>query len=134
MNPTGRSGHTARVKNQEPPTDQPTGKHPAGGRIARLAGLNRPIATMKNNLTKIAAALTLLALCAAPVQAKLAWNKKAKKFDPAVTSCTACHVPEKPKKGDPLSERGDWLMEQKQKLGVKEVKLEWLKDYPKFGQ
>lgn len=88
---------------------------------------------MKTALLKFAAAVALLALGAAPVQAKLAWNKKAKKFDPAVTSCTACHIPEKPKKGDPLSERGEWLVEQKKKLGEKEVKLEWLKDYPKFG-
>lgn len=103
------------------------------------AGLLRvTLATSPNMKThrvfKFAALCTLLACAAAPLQAKLAWNKKSKKFDPACTACTACHVPEKPKKGDPLSERGEWLVEQKKKLGAKEVNLEWLKDYPKNGQ
>ncbi|MDP2138381.1 MAG: hypothetical protein Q8J74_11080 [Candidatus Didemnitutus sp.] len=86
------------------------------------------------SLFKLAATVALLALVAAPLQAKLAWNKKAKKYDPAVTSCTACHVPEKPKKDDPLSERGLWLVAEKERLGAKEVNLEWLKDYPNFGK
>ncbi|MBA4136149.1 MAG: hypothetical protein C0518_02390 [Opitutus sp.] len=104
------------------------------GRRTLPIGPSQPIPVMKNRMIKLGAAFALLALCAAPVQAKLAWNKKAKKFDATITACTACHVPEKPKKGDPLSERGEWLVQQKQKLGVKEVSLEWLKDYPKAGQ
>lgn len=89
---------------------------------------------MNNRLIKLGAAFALLALCAAPLQAKLAWNKKAKKYDPAITACTACHIPEKPKKGDPLSPLGDWLVEQKKQRGAKEVNLEWIKDYPKTGK
>lgn len=92
---------------------------------------------MNKSLLKIGAAFTLLAFAAAPVQAKLAWNKKAKKYDAAVTACTACHVDEKPKKDDhgkPYSERGQWMMDQKEKKGAKEIDLSWLKDYPNNGK
>lgn len=85
-------------------------------------------------MLKVGAAVTLLALCAAPLQAKLAWNKKAKKYDAAITGCTACHVPEKPKKGDPLSERGQWMVDEKARRNAKEISLEWLTDYPKHGK
>jgi len=75
------------------------------------------------------------ALLCTPAQAKLAWNKKARAFDPAVTSCTACHVNEKPKKkNEPLSERGKWLMEQKEIRKAKDIDLSWLKDYPNNGK
>ncbi|MDP1579464.1 MAG: hypothetical protein Q8M02_04245 [Candidatus Didemnitutus sp.] len=85
-------------------------------------------------LLKVAASVVLLALVAAPLQAKLAWNKKAKKYDSSITACTACHVPEKPKKNDPLSERGQWLVDEQARRGAKEINLEWLKDYPNFGK
>jgi cytochrome c553 len=90
--------------------------------------------TIKPTL-KVTAVLTLLALLAGPLQAKLAWNKKARAFDAGVTACTSCHVNEKPtKKGEPLSERGEWLVQQKEKLGAKQVDLAWLKDYPNNGK
>lgn len=73
-------------------------------------------------------------LLCVPVQAKLAWNKKARAFDPGVTSCLSCHVNKKPKKDEPLSERGQWLVEQKAKRQAKEMDLSWLKDYPNNGK
>ena len=70
-----------------------------------------------------------------PVQAKLAWNKKSRALDAGVTACTSCHVNEKPKKkGEPMSERGQWLMDQKAKRQAKDIDLTWLKDYPNNGK
>ena len=70
-----------------------------------------------------------------PAQAKLAWNKKSRAIDAGVTACTSCHVNEKPKKkGEPLSERGQWLMDEKAKRQAKEIDLTWLKDYPNNGK
>ncbi len=84
---------------------------------------------------KVIAGLTLVALLAGPLQAKLAWNKKARAFDAGVTGCTSCHVNEKPKKkGEPLGERGKWLLEQKEKRQAKDMDLSWLKDYPNNGK
>ena len=84
---------------------------------------------------KVTAVLTLLALLAGPLQAKLAWNKKARAYDAGVTACTSCHVNEKPKKkGEPMSERGQWMMDQKEKRQAKDIDLSWLKDYPKNGK
>jgi len=83
---------------------------------------------------KLATALSLLAVMAAPLQAKLAWNKKARTYDAGVTSCTSCHVNKKPKKGEALSERGQWLVGLKEKKQVKDIDLSWLKDYPANGK
>lgn len=91
---------------------------------------------MKNSLLpKLCALGALAAFVAAPLQAKLAWNKKAKAYDPGVTNCTSCHANEKPKKkGEPMTERGKWLLEQKEKRQAKELDLSWLKDYPGNGK
>jgi len=86
---------------------------------------------MKNALLlKFCALGVLAAFVAAPLQAKLAWNKKAKAFDPGVTSCLSCHQQKKPAKGDPLAERGQWLVDQKEKRQAKEIDLAWLKEFP----
>ncbi|MDI1320393.1 MAG: hypothetical protein PSW75_09410 [bacterium] len=86
-------------------------------------------------ILKIAAVLSLLALLAGPLQGKLAWNKKARTYDAGVTGCTSCHVNEKPKKkGEPMSERGKWLLEQMEKRKAKEIDLSWLKDFPANGK
>lgn len=90
---------------------------------------------MNTKLTvKPIAALVFASLLTVPVHAKLAWNKKAKAHDAGVTGCISCHSQEKPKKGEPLSERGEWLVQQKEKLGAKQVDLAWLKDYPNNGK
>lgn len=90
--------------------------------------------TMKTNRVLLAgAAVAIATLFAVPAQAKLAWNKKAKEFDAAAGSCIACHTKKKPKKNDPLNERGEWLVEQKKAKAAEDVDLSWLKDYPKNG-
>jgi len=87
--------------------------------------------------TQTAAVLAVIGLLAAPVQGKLAWNKKAKVFDAGVTACTSCHVDEKPNKkdhGKPLTPRGQWMMDQKETMKAKAIDLAWLKDYPGNGK
>jgi len=104
----------------------------------RLSGPSPTRSAMKpRHLVPFAAALALLTALAVPVQAKLAWNKKAQKYDPAIKACTACHVDEKPKKDDhgkPLTERGQWLLDQKAAKGAKDIDLSWLKDFPNNGK
>ncbi len=86
-------------------------------------------------ILKFVAVLSLLALLAGPLQAKLAWNKKARVYDAGVTSCTSCHVNEKPKKkGEPLTERGQWMVEQQEKRQAKDIDLSWLKEFPGNGK
>ncbi len=81
-------------------------------------------------------ALFILAASAAlSVQAKPAFVKKAKDmgFD-YIQNCQSCHVDKMPKKdakGEPFSEIGKFLMEQKAKHKAEEIDLNWLKDYKK---
>jgi hypothetical protein len=48
--------------------------------------------------------------------------------------CQYCHVSRMPQKAsytpDDLNDRGKWLMATKGKQGAKDVKAEWLKQYP----
>ena len=69
-----------------------------------------------------------------PLQAKLPWVKKAQALGfTEITSCASCHSSDKPKKGDPLGERGKWLQCEKTRRNASEVDVAWLKDYPKKG-
>lgn len=71
--------------------------------------------------------LLLLSGWSASVHAKATWVKKAQAIDPAVKDCLACHTT---KKGRELNAtRGQFLMDRKNELGVKDVDLEWLRDY-----
>ena len=49
-------------------------------------------------------------------------------------NCQYCHVAAMPKKEgfkpDDLNERGKWLLGEKDKQKAKDVKAEWLKNYP----
>ena len=49
-------------------------------------------------------------------------------------NCQYCHVSKMPQKDrfkpDDLNERGKWLMTEKDKQGAKDVKTDWLKEYP----
>jgi hypothetical protein len=64
--------------------------------------------------------------------APLVGKAKAKGY-PA-KNCQYCHVSAVPKKDsfkpDDLNDRGKWLMAEKDKQKVKEIDVEWLKDYP----
>jgi mono/diheme cytochrome c family protein len=71
-----------------------------------------------------------LALAGTPAQAKLPWVKKAQGMGFAeIKNCASCHSSEKPKKGEPMADRGKFLMDLKEKNKAKEVDLAWLKDY-----
>ncbi len=49
-------------------------------------------------------------------------------------NCQYCHTSAMPKKEtfkpDDLNERGKWMMFEKDKQKAKDIKVEWLKDYP----
>lgn len=129
-------GHTRGMKTRNQPTvrdpaDQLGAENAAGARV----NPSTPEAMKTNPTLNVTALLVFAALAAAPLQAKLAWNKKARAYDAGITACTSCHVNEKPKKkGEPLSERGQWLVEQKEKRQAKDIDLTWLKDYPNNGK
>jgi hypothetical protein len=59
---------------------------------------------------------------------------KAKEKGYPAKSCQYCHVSTMPKKDtykpEDLNERGKWLMSEKDKQKAKDVKAEWLKNYP----
>jgi hypothetical protein len=59
--------------------------------------------------------------------AKATWVKKAQAIDPAVKDCLACHITKKGR--DINASRGQFLMDRKKELGLKDVDLQWLKDY-----
>jgi hypothetical protein len=52
---------------------------------------------------------------------------KAKKF--GARDCRFCHATAEG--GEPLSERGQWLVKEKERRGAQEVDPEWLADYKK---
>lgn len=58
----------------------------------------------------------------------------AKKSGMPVKNCQYCHTVALPKKEgftpDELNARGKWMMTEKDKQKAKEVKADWLKDYP----
>ncbi len=63
--------------------------------------------------------------------ATLPLQKKAKELGFDATNCQYCHVEKLPKKGAVThNARGTWLIAEKEKRGVKEVDVAWLKDYP----
>ena len=111
---------------------------PKSRRRFRPGGALSHSRTLQNmKMLQTVAVLAGLGLLAAPVQAKLAWNKKAKTFDAGVTACTSCHVDEKPNKkdhGKPLTPRGQWMVDQKEARKTKEMSLAWLKEYPGNGK
>ena len=63
--------------------------------------------------------------------ATLAYQKKAKELGiTCVQNCQSCHVDKLPKKGaSKANERGQWLIDQKEKRKVKEIDVAWLKEY-----
>ena len=62
--------------------------------------------------------------------ATLEMQKQAKAAGFEVANCLYCHNEKLPKKGAVTSnERGQWLADQKQKKGAKEIDFAWLKDY-----
>jgi mono/diheme cytochrome c family protein len=87
--------------------------------------------------SKLAASATfiLVSLAAAlPAAATPQLFTQAKGAGLPAQNCQYCHVAAVPKKEgfkpDDLNERGKWLLAEKDKQKAKEIKTEWLKNYP----
>jgi len=82
-------------------------------------------------LSSLALALGLVLSGARPARATMEMQKKAKEAGfKESTSCLYCHNEKLPKKGAVTNnDRGQWLADQKQKKGAKEIDVTWLKDY-----
>ena len=82
----------------------------------------------------IASGALFFAITAIPAGATLQMVKQAKDAGLPAKNCQYCHVAAMPKKEgfkpDDLNERGKWLLGEKDKLKAKDVKAEWLKNYP----
>jgi hypothetical protein len=86
---------------------------------------------MSKRVGRLAAGVMALALVpAVSAFATLDVQKKAKAAGVAATNCAYCHVEKLPKKGAAtFSERGKWLMAQKDKRKAEAVDGAWLKEY-----
>ena len=79
--------------------------------------------------TALAAVGTWLA-GAGVADATLAHQKKAKELGYPAASCQYCHEDKLPKKAaHKVNDRGQWLVDQKEKRKAKEIDVAWLKDY-----
>jgi hypothetical protein len=87
-----------------------------------------------SKLVTLASMALLTAGAAAPAAATPQMIKQAKDAGFPAQNCQYCHVAAMPKKEgfkpDDLNERGKWLLSEKEKQKAKEVKPEWLKNYP----
>lgn len=70
-------------------------------------------------------------LSAGAASASLPMVKKAKDLGiTSVQNCQSCHVDKLPKKdAHKVNERGQWLVDQKEKRKAKEIDVAWLKEY-----
>jgi mono/diheme cytochrome c family protein len=87
--------------------------------------------------SKLAASATFILASLAPALPAAATPQlvtQAKGAGLPAQNCQYCHVAAVPKKEgfkpDDLNERGKWLMAEKDKQKAKEIKTEWLKNYP----
>jgi hypothetical protein len=91
-----------------------------------------------NSIRKTGLAIAALYVALAALQglasAKPLWVKQAKDLGYPAQNCLYCHTEKMPKKdtfkADQLTERGKWLLSEKDKKKAKDVEVEWLKDYP----
>jgi hypothetical protein len=85
-------------------------------------------------LVSVAAAPLFIAWLAGPAEAGAPLIAKAKEKGYPAKNCQYCHVSAMPKKEafkpDDLNERGKWLLAEKDKQKVKEIDVDWLKNYP----
>ena len=87
-------------------------------------------------LTTVVAASTALlgALGASSAAAHPQLVSEAKKQGLPAQNCQYCHVSKAPTKStykpEDLNDRGKWMVTEKEKLKAKDVKADWLKDYP----
>ena len=83
-----------------------------------------------NTLRLIACAAFALLFLAATVPSVRSYPpflNKAKSLGLPAKDCTYCHI--RPIGGDPLNDRGKWLVAQKEKRNADQVDVSWLKEY-----
>ena len=87
-----------------------------------------------SKLVALASMALLTVVATAPAAATPQMIKQAKDAGIPAQNCQYCHTVAVPKKEgfkpEDLNERGKWLLNEKDKLKAKEVKAEWLKNYP----
>ena len=76
----------------------------------------------------------LVLLSALPASATPQLLTESKKAGMPAKNCQYCHTAAMPKKEsfkpDDLNDRGKWMMAEKDKKKSKDLKADWLKDYP----
>jgi hypothetical protein len=76
----------------------------------------------------------LSALGTFPAEATPQMVSQAKAAGFPAQNCQYCHTVAMPKKEgfkpDELNERGKWLLSERDKQGAKDIKADWLKNYP----
>jgi len=85
-------------------------------------------------LTVAAVGASLILLAALPAAATPQLLTESKKAGMPAKNCQYCHTIAMPKKEtfkpDDLNDRGKWMMTEKDKQKAKDIKADWLKDYP----
>jgi hypothetical protein len=89
---------------------------------------------MSRILTVAAVGASLILLAALPAAATPQLLTESKKAGMPAKNCQYCHTVAMPKKEcfkpDELNDRGKWMMAEKDKQKAKDIKADWLKDYP----
>ena len=87
-----------------------------------------------SKLVTLVSMALLSVVATVPAAATPQMVKQAKDAGIPAQNCQYCHVSKLPKKDtfkpDDLNDRGKWLTSEKDKQKAKEVKAEWLKNYP----
>lgn len=85
-------------------------------------------------IAAVASGALLSALMAVPAFATPQMVSQAKAAGFPAQNCQYCHSVAMPKKEgfkpDELNERGKWLLSERDKQKAKDVKVDWLKNYP----
>ena len=85
-------------------------------------------------LASLASGVLLSALAPLPVGATPQMVSQAKAAGLPAKNCQYCHTVAMPKKEgftpDELNERGKWLLSERDKQKAKDIKVDWLKNYP----
>ncbi len=85
-------------------------------------------------LASLASGVLLSALATFPAEATPQMVSQAKAAGFPAKNCQYCHTVAMPKKEgfkpDELNERGKWLLSERDKQGAKDIKVDWLKNYP----
>jgi hypothetical protein len=85
-------------------------------------------------LASFASGVLLSALATSPAEATPQMVSQAKAAGFPAKNCQYCHTVAMPKKEgftpEELNERGKWLLSERDKQKAKNIKVDWLKNYP----